>query len=285
MTVLDIRTKYRSELNSFYEEDELNEIISLAFESVKGFTKTDLTLKTDEPVNAEEQKRFDYVLSELKTGKPIQYILGYAWFYGMKFFVDEHVLIPRPETEELVRWIIEEDGNQKSGIRNLLDIGTGSGCIAVALNKKLPFVNVDALDVSDNALSVAKKNAELNHVQVTFILADVFHINPSAINKQYNVIVSNPPYVLHSDKPSLHERVLKYEPHLALFADEKDALIYYRAIGDFALLNLSKDGALFLEIHHQKANEVCELLQTKGFRDVEVRKDMSGKDRMVKAIR
>jgi release factor glutamine methyltransferase len=282
MKVRDVIADYREKLSAQYDKDELNEIISLALEAVKGFTKTALTMQSDAKLTTNEAYELGRILYDLKQNKPIQYILGYSWFYGMKFTVNEDVLIPRPETEELCRWIIET-AKHKAEIKNVLDIGTGSGCIAIAVKKNLSHLNVTALDVSGKALAVAKTNAEQNQTSIHLIHADI--LQQPALAQRFDIIVSNPPYVLHSDKTSLHERVIKHEPHLALFADEEDALVYYKAIADFAAQHLNENGILFFEIHESKGKEVTDLFISKSFRDVELRKDISGKDRMIKAVK
>jgi release factor glutamine methyltransferase len=283
MKVKDIKSEYQGELASIYERSELDEITSLAFEAVKGFSKTDMTIRMDEKVTAEEAYKLGKILSGLKQNKPIQQILGYAWFYGMKFIVNENVLIPRPETEELVQWIIHEVTDHRAPV-SILDIGTGSGCIAIALKKNIEDAKVFALDISDKALAVATKNAELNHTQIQFTHSDILSIPTpnSQLPSHLDILVSNPPYLLHSDKSTLQERVLDHEPHLALFAGEDD-LIYYKAIADFACNNLTKEGMLFFEIHEKKGEELKQLLEAKEFKNVQLRKDLSGKDRMIKA--
>jgi release factor glutamine methyltransferase len=287
MKVNEVRQWFREELSSLYEADELDEILFLVMEEVMPATirtKTDLIIKKNEIISDSEQKRLEKIISELKLNKPVQYILGYAWFDGMKLFVNESVLIPRPETEELVASIISQISNLKHPI-SILDIGTGSGCIAIALKKNIPQANVFALDISEKAIEVASKNAKANHAEINFILDDVFKLQ--TLNNELptlDIIVSNPPYVLHSDKSTLQARVMEHEPHLALFAGEEDALIYYRAIADMTVRFLKPGGMLFFEIHETKGNEIKEFLTAKGFKDVETRKDMSGKDRMVKAV-
>jgi release factor glutamine methyltransferase len=284
MKVREIRILFQQALSSMYEEEELEEILFLAMESVKGFSKTDSAMQADVDLSEKETQEFEKIIRELKTHKPIQYITGYSWFYGMKLLVNENVLIPRPETEELVTLIVEQNKSVNSKLK-ILDIGTGSGCIAIALKKKFPEAEVTALDISADALAVAKANAKAQHVHIHFIQQDM--LQPQTLKlepgTEFDIIVSNPPYVLHSDKPTLHERVIQYEPHLALFADEKDDLVYYLSIADYAFQFLTKGGQLFLEIHHLKGREVKQLLNNSGFIDIEVKKDMSGKDRIVKA--
>jgi release factor glutamine methyltransferase len=285
MTVRDVILKYRTELRPLYDGSELNEIISLVLEFVKGSSKTDMITKDNISLNDDEALQLQNILSELKTNKPVQYVLGYSWFYGMKLKVNQDVLIPRPETEELVRWIID-DYKSKFAIR-VLDIGTGSGCIPIALKKNISNAEVIAIDVSEKALEVAKKNARVNNVDVQFIQQDILQWNDASKQLQtpFDIIVSNPPYILQSDKSSLQERVLKYEPHLALFTGTEDDLIFYHSIADYAFHNLVADGSLYLEIHERKGEDVKALLAAKGFSSVELMEDMSGKERMVKACK
>jgi release factor glutamine methyltransferase len=288
MNVTEARLLFQNELHPLYEKDESDEIIFLVFEAVIPKiigTKADLIMKKEELISDVEHTRFEEILSELKMNKPVQYILGYSWFYGMKFIVNEDVLIPRPETEELVRKVISHFSFLKSQI-SILDIGTGSGCIAIALKKNLPNAIVSAMDISSKALDVAKRNAEMNEVKINFIQDDIFHLRTSdSVRRNFDIIVSNPPYVPLSDKPSLHQRVIAFEPHLALFADENDSLNFYKAISDVALQLLRPNGELYFEIHESAGCKVKELLSTKGFKNIDVIKDIQGKNRIIKATR
>ena len=193
----------------------------------------------------------------------------------LEFKVNKHTLIPRPETEELVHWVLQED------FTSALDIGTGSGCIAISLAKQSEG-NLSALDFSKEALEVAKENAKNSEVAIGFIRADI--LQQPALKQTFDVIVSNPPYVLESDKKLMHTNVLKHEPHTALFVEDEDALVFYNSIADFAQNHLNENGKLFFEIHENKGEEVLQILQKKGFSKLELRKDMQGKDRMVKAV-
>ncbi len=285
MKISDVVLKYRSELNNLYSEGELEQVIFLVLEHVKGFSKIDMVLKKDEVVSQNEQEQLDRILSQLMKSKPIQYVLGYAWFYGTKFKVNESVLIPRQETEELVEWIIQESRikNQESGLA-IIDICTGSGCIAVSLKRNLPGTEVYALDISEKALEVAKENATINQTPVQFIQEDIlFPISGSPI-LPFDLIVSNPPYVLESEKIKMQKKELDYEPHLSLFVNDNDPLLFYKKIADFALVNLKPKGRLYFEINEKKGKEVVELLIGKGFSDVILKKDLNGKDRMLRAI-
>jgi release factor glutamine methyltransferase len=211
---------------------------------------------------------------------PIQYILGETEFYGLPFYVNESVLIPRPETEELVDWIQKE--NYKSAELNILDIGTGSGCIAIALRHEFPSSTVDAFDVSEKALETAKQNATHNKLEVNFKAVDI--LNAPAFNKKWDIIVSNPPYITENEKDTILSNVLDHEPHLALFVPDNDPLLFYREIAFFAQQYLTPAGKLYFEINRNAGNHTLELLTGMGYRDVELRKDISGNDRMVRAI-
>lgn len=229
----------------------------------------------------EEQPLFE-ALSSLKLNKPIQHIIGTAHFMDLDFDVNEHVLIPRPETEELVRWILEDFENNEESLR-ILDMGTGSGCIPISLGKNLKNANIHALDISLEALKVAKKNAELHQVEVQFIEADML-VNPN-IDLEFDLIVSNPPYVRDLEKKEMHGNVLNHEPHLALFVSDDDPLIFYRNIVLFCERHLKMSGCLYLEINQYLGKEMVALLQEHNFSEIELRKDMFGNDRMVKAVK
>ncbi|WP_141882971.1 peptide chain release factor N(5)-glutamine methyltransferase, partial [Flavobacterium psychrophilum] len=221
------------------------------------------------------------VLLQLKEQKPIQYILGETQFFGLPFYVNENTLIPRPETEELVEWIIKE--NLKiSSLKNLkiLDIGTGSGCIAISLAKNLPNASVFAIDVSDKALATAQKNAVLNEVDITFIEKNI--LQTEDLNQEFDIIVSNPPYVRNLEKKEIHKNVLEYEPHLALFVEDNDSLLFYRKITELATRNLSNNGQLYFEINQYLGKETVELLEKYNFKNTTLKKDIYGNDRMIK---
>lgn len=296
MKIQDAIQLFRDELKNLYSADEIENFIFSSMNEYFGFTRRHLQLKANQTLGEKETERFKIILSELKNHKPIQYILGRTEFYGLKIRVNEYVLIPRPETEELVEMILKESPNAG----NILDIGTGSGCIAIALKKNISDATVSALDISDEALLIAKSNAILNQTHVNFLQADILQAsNPpfsgfllsqsgkgerekrrSGEGTSFDVIVSNPPYIRHSEKSTMSKNVLDYEPHIALFVNDDDALVFYKAISDFALQNLSPDGKLYFEINESLGKEVKHLLEGNGFKNVEVKKDMSGKDRI-----
>jgi release factor glutamine methyltransferase len=223
------------------------------------------------------------ILVKLQKEEPIQYILGNTEFYGLPFFVDNNTLIPRSETEELVAWVLEEAANFQSNKQiklSILDIGTGTGCIPISIAKNLPKAKISAIDISSEALIVAKQNALLNKVEVDFIELDI--LKTKKIPQEFDIIVSNPPYVRELEKAEIKNNVLKNEPHLALFVTNEDPLIFYNKIADFAKLQLSKNGLLFFEINQYLGKETSALLHKKGFKNIELRKDLFGNDRMIK---
>jgi release factor glutamine methyltransferase len=235
-------------------------------------------------------KKWKNIDSELKNQRPIQYILGETTFYGLSFLVNENTLIPRPETEELVELIIESTNYELRNTKlKVLDIGTGSGCIAISLAKHLPTSEVYAIDVSEEALVTAKKNAELNKVAIDFIstnILDVVTLSAVAgLDKQFDIIVSNPPYVRNLEKSEIKPNVLEYEPHLALFVDDIDPLLFYRKIAELAIKNLNPNGKLYFEINQYLGKETIKLLEDFGFRNVELKKDIYGNDRMLRATK
>lgn len=284
-TIKEVFTIFKQNLAAIYDAQEteaitlmvLTEILNASKATIKAFSEKELTLTQQEEANN--------ILTQLKTGKPLQYALGYTEFYGLKFLVNPSVLIPRPETEELVQWAIEAVGSFKLAVGglNILDIGTGSGCIAISLKKNLPASQVSAIDISTGALQMAKENAMLNEVDVNFIEADILNIKSEIKIPKSEIIISNPPYVTLLDKTQMHTNVTDFEPHTALFVPEDDPLLFYKAIADFAMNNLVANGLLFFEINEGLGRETVDLLESKGFKDVELRQDMGGRDRMVKA--
>lgn len=278
-------------LSSIYDEQEIESFFYLLLESYQGKKRIDLALNPDMEMDALQLIQWESALSELLNQKPIQYIIGATEFYGLPFMVNENTLIPRPETEELVDWIVAESRNSAMGSLKILDIGTGSGCIAISLAKNLPNAEVFALDVSEKALAVAKKNADTNKVKVNFIQADILKINdlvelPTSnfqLPTHFDIIVSNPPYVRHLEKAEIKPNVLEHEPHLALFVEDTDALLFYRKIVELAKENLVEKGKLFFEINQYLGKETLELLEKFGFNSTELKKDIYGNDRMTRS--
>ncbi len=282
-TIKDVFAEYRQGLNKLYEASEIEAITLLTVSEICHLSKAKIKAFPETELKEQRADKLSEILTELKTGKPIQYILGKTEFYGLTFKVDPSVLIPRPETEELVEWVIASIGNLQLADGSILDIGTGSGCIAISLKKNLPDFIVSAIDISTEALLTAKENAELNDVEVEFIEADILSPN-SPLTTHYSLIISNPPYVTLYDKTQMHTNVTDFEPHSALFVPEDDPLIFYKAIADFAACHLVPNGLLFFEINENYGNQIVKLLEDKGFKNIELRKDMSGRDRMVKAV-
>jgi release factor glutamine methyltransferase len=291
ITIKDVFEDYK-QLNKVYETKEIQAITLLAISEISGLSKASIKAFPERELSTEQTQKLKNTLTQLQTGQPIQYILGITEFYGLPFKVNPSVLIPRPETEELVEWILSSVGERQKvkGERlaqfagGVLDIGTGSGCIAISLKKNLPDALVSAIDISEGALQTARENAELNEVEVNFIKTDILNINSKIELPKSEIIVSNPPYVTLDDKKQMHTNVTNFEPHAALFVPEHDPLIFYKTIADFALLNLTPNGLLFFEINESYGQETLKLLKDKGFISTELRKDMSGRDRMIKAI-
>ena len=322
MLLKSYKTKFFQELSSLYDEKEIESFFYLILENFHQIKRIDLALNPQMRMNDKQLLHWESILSDLKKQKPIQYILGETEFYGLPFLVNENTLIPRPETEELVELIIKQ--NSKSEIPpepkvngaklnsklKILDIGTGSGCIAIALKKDLPNSEVFAIDISEEALETAKKNAQINQVEIHFIQADILKINnleqlPSSnsqlptsnsqlptsnfqlptSNSQlpttFDIIVSNPPYVRILEKQEINPNVLEYEPHLALFVEDEDALLFYRKIAQLALKSLTPNGKLYFEINQYLGIETLELIKSFGFKNVVLHKDIYGNDRMI----
>ena len=292
MNIKNLKTYFFTELQTIQEDAELESFFFILTEFLHNLKRIDVSLHPDFEIADSYFKKWQTIISELKNEKPIQYITGEAWFYGLRFEVNENTLIPRPETEELVEWIVESQKSkvenlniQKSNHLTILDIGTGSGCIPIALKQEIPNASVSAIDVSEKALEMARKNAIDNQVVVNFIQQDILQSSNLQISKSSNllfdVIVSNPPYVRNLEKQEIKRNVLDYEPHIALFVDDSDALLFYRKIAKLALKSLTPNGKLFFEINQYLAKETVELLEQLGFKNIELRKDFKGNDRMI----
>jgi len=278
---------FKRALAGIYDANETEALTLLALSEITSWSKAKIKAFPELQLAPEQSEKAKSMLTRLQTGEPIQYILGHTEFYGLNFKVNPSVLIPRPETEELVEWALASVGSGQLAVgSNVLDIGTGSGCIAISLKKNLPDANVSAIDISLKALETAKENAKLNAVEVNFIEGDILNpSNYSLLTNHYSLIISNPPYVTQHDKTQMHQNVTAFEPHTALFVPEDDPLLFYKAIADFAVKNLKTGGLLFFEINESLGKEMVELLEDKGFKDIELRKDMSGRDRMIKAVK
>jgi len=274
-----IKNTYQQFLKNISTQFEAREAISVArivfedafklfdYESSKAFIGTDILQEIE---------------ARLLKNEPVQYILGQADFYGLKLKVSPAVLIPRPETEELVYWILENKGIENPTI---LDIGTGSGCIPITLKKKMPQAKISAIDVSPTALDIARTNAALNKTKVSFILTDILEERLWSMLASFDIIVSNPPYIPQDERKLMPKQVLNYEPDLALFVENEQPLIFYIKIGQFALQHLNKGGQLYYECNEFNAKEVVELLEKMGFSKVELEKDLEGKERMIRALK
>jgi len=265
-------------LSNIYDQTESATIVDLVLENITGLKKIDRIIHKNKTFSPADKVLLKKYTAELIGHKPVQYVLQEAWFYGMKFYVNEHVLIPRPETEELIQWLLDDLQISKS--QNILDVGTGSGCIAIVLKKKLPLSTIDACDISKDALEVARHNAGLNEVSINFLELDFLN-NAQALS-MYDYIISNPPYIPLKDKIAMKKNVLVYEPHTALFVEDNNPLIFYKAIADFAMIKLLEDGRIFVELHEELSPAVEQLFLSKGFSSVEIKKDMQGKNRMMK---
>jgi len=283
-TVKDVSAAFREQLSALYDTNEIDSLCMIALTDITGTSSAKIKAFPELEIAEEQAEKIDNILVRLKTGEPIQYILGHTEFYGLPFKVNPSVLIPRPETEELVEWVISSVGSGQLAVDNILDIGTGSGCIAISLKKNLIDAQVSAIDISTEALNTAKENAELNNVDVDFILADILNLKSEIEHPKFEIIISNPPYVTLEDKKQMHSNVTDFEPHTALFVPENDSLIFYKAIADFAADHLEKDGLLFFEINEIYGKQLVELLTYKAFNNIELRKDMNGRDRMIKAV-
>ncbi|MBA4153290.1 peptide chain release factor N(5)-glutamine methyltransferase [Flavobacterium sp.] len=281
MEVKKYRSLFQNELSPFFDTMEIDQFFYLTLEKRHQLKRVDLALNPNFEITVEEEQYWDSVLTQLKTQKPIQYILGETSFYGLTFLVNEHTLIPRSETEELVQWILET--NPTSSEIALLDIGTGTGCIPITLKKNLPKATVFALDVSEKALEVATKNASMNQVEITFLQNDI--LATSRLEQQFDIIVSNPPYVRELEKNEINTNVLQFEPHLALFVADNDALLFYRKIAELAQVYLQPNGQLFFEINQYLGTEMVALVASYGFTEIELRQDIYGNDRMLRAVK
>jgi release factor glutamine methyltransferase len=280
-TVEQVVSRYREELGKIYSSHEAFQFAWLIFEYLRGWSKSEMILYEHTKINHSEDLFIEKALERLKNHEPIQYVIGETEFFGFPLDVNPSVLVPRPETEELVEWIREK---WDPSLSRILDIGTGSGCIAIALAKLLPGTSVCAWDISSKALSTALGNASKNNVRVRFREIDVFEAKPET-DEIYDIIVSNPPYVRYSEKVLMLPNVLNFEPSVALFVDDSDPLIFYRKIASFARQTLVVGGYLYLEINRDFGSDIKTLLLKAGFDDVELRSDLSGNHRMVKAVK
>lgn len=281
MQLKEIKNIYHKELDTLFPKEEVDSFFYMAIEHYLGLERFVLALEPNLTISKDEEDQLFRALSELRLQRPIQYVLGNTQFCDLDFKVNENVLIPRPETEELVYWILKELNHLGKEIA-VLDIGTGSGCIAISLSKNLPNAKVKGLDISNTAIQVAKENAEINNVLVDFVVFNALSLE--GFEGQYDLIVSNPPYVRELEKTAMNKNVLDHEPGSALFVPNEDPLLFYKSIVRFASGHLNKGGMLFFEINQYLGMETKKLMEEEGFSEIELREDMYGNPRMLKGI-
>ena len=270
----------RTQLSKIFTLGEIRVFTTLILKEVSNLSFSDIIACKFKDLSDNEKQNIISIVKRLLNNEPIQYILGKTEFYGLEFKVSPAVLIPRPETEELIEWILLET---KKINPHILDIGTGSGCIAIALAKKMQYATVDAWDISESALEIARQNAITNNVSVEFSNVDV--LKSLSVRKYFDIIVSNPPYIKESEKEKMEKNVLDYEPHEALFVANNDALIFYNRITDIAKENLNENGVLYFEINRANGVEIVQMLKRKGLMNIELKKDISGNNRMIRAMK
>jgi release factor glutamine methyltransferase len=293
MILKQYKINFIEALHSIYDKKEIESFFFIISEFLHQKKRIDLALEPNFSINENELEKWNSILSELKQEKPIQYILGETEFYGLRFLVNENTLIPRQETEELVDLILSENSKIEIPNPKILDIGTGSGCIAISLAKNLPNAKVYALDVSEKALDIAKQNAEINKVEINFINKSILEVEDleqltthnSQLTTKFDIIVSNPPYVRNLEKIEIKKNVLEYEPHLALFVEDNEALLFYRKIAQLAKINLVENGKLYFEINQYLGKETVELLENLDFKNIQLIKDIYGNDRMISCLK
>jgi release factor glutamine methyltransferase len=287
MTTASIYNHFKNQLKAVYDDREAENISDWIFENVTGLKRWERRGNRNKELNETDSEKLKKYLDELLKHKPVQYVLNEAWFYKRKFYVNENVLIPRPETEELVEWIVKDEKNNADGNSkqtNIIDIGTGSGCIPVSLKKELPEANVTAIDVSEKALVVSKKNAKKLNALIDFFQIDFLKEDEWKALPQIDIIVSNPPYIPINEKEILAKNVIDFEPEIALFVENNDPFIFYKAIAKFAKCHLKEKGRIYVEVHEEYAKQVKIIFENAGLIS-EIKKDIYGKERMVKAVK
>jgi len=280
--MLAVKKLIHENLDTLYSKQEIDSILNLILEKILGLSRLQIHLNQHETISGAKLAQIREIINRLSRFEPLQYILGETEFYGLTIKVTPAVLIPRPETEELVDWIIRDCTLSNPAI---LDIGTGSGCIPISLVKNIHGASAAGWDISEEALIIAKENAHINLVKVDFVQNDILHPNLPYNNEKFDLIVSNPPYVTHSEQSLMLKNVTEYEPHIALFVPDADPLIFYEAIAGFAVSYLKPGGNLYFEINEQYGGQICDLLASKGFLNIILKKDINGKNRMIKAGR
>ena len=289
MVLKTLRENFYKSLKGIYPDTEIQSFFNLLAECFLKMKRLDVTLNLYAPISGKKTEKFEDAVKRLKNYEPLQYILGVTEFYGLPFKVTESTLIPRPETEELVQWVVDA-AKAKTEAFSILDIGTGTGCIAISLAKNIPSATVYAMDVSKKALTVAKTNAKLNKVEVEFFEMDILNWRCGSLDivledLKFDFIVSNPPYVRELEKAQMSANVLRYEPALALYVEDDDPLVFYKTIAEFATTHLKADGQLFFEINQFLGLEMLHLLNASDFGNVELKKDIFENDRMVSATK
>jgi release factor glutamine methyltransferase len=281
MTIKALKEFFQDELGRIYPKEEILSFFYLLSEAYLSKSRIDLALTPILEVNPDQEISFLKALEQLKMEYPIQYIIGYTEFMDLVFEVNEQVLIPRPETEEMIRWILASTSKKTNN--TILDIGTGSGCIPIVLAKHLPESSIEAIDVSATALEVATRNARRHEVVINFIQNDILKMD--TLQNDYDIIVSNPPYVRESEKKLMRDNVLRYEPDLALYVSDTDPLLFYKQIAKLAAKGLKPNGYLYFEINQYLGAALCELLESLDFKNIELKKDIYGADRMIRAVK
>jgi release factor glutamine methyltransferase len=281
VTIYEASQQLLFQLFHLYDEREARNITDLVMEHVTGWTKIDRVMNKQVPLSQPKEELLKRMMTQLLDHMPVQYVLKEAWFAGMRFYVNEHVLIPRPETEELTDWVVKDLANDEK--ISVLDVGTGSGCIAVTLKKRLPHAEVFACDISAEAIVVAQMNAAAHLTDISFSACDFLNPEERNLLPDTDVIVSNPPYIPVNEKASMPKHVVQYEPHTALFVGDANPLLFYEAISAFARSKLKDGGAVYVEIHEDLEPGVKQLFRKFGFRRTDTSKDLQGKQRMIRA--
>ena len=285
MILKEFKLFFNEALSAIYQKTEIDSFFFILIEEKLKLQRIDTVLKPDFLITNKNLTDLKNIVKRLQKEEPVQYILGNTEFYGLPFLVNKNTLIPRTETEELVAWVLDEIkvlANNKITEPSILDIGTGTGCIPISLAKNLTSLNISAIDISPEALLIAKQNAILNKVTIEFIELDI--LNTESLPQEYDVIISNPPYVRELEKEEIKNNVLENEPHLALFVEDENPLIFYNKIADLAKQQLSKNGMLFFEINQYLGKETVNMLVKKGFKNIQLKKDLFGNDRMIKCV-
>jgi release factor glutamine methyltransferase len=282
MTIEEARKEVNNSIATIYEKSEANNITEIVMEHLTRWSRPERILNKEIPLSFTQKKLLSQIILRLQQHEPVQYLINEAWFAGLIFYVDKNVLIPRPETEELLDWIIKDVRSETSNVKKILDVGTGSGCIAIALKNKIPNAEIWGCDVSDEALNVARMNADALNATIDFLPLDFLDPDQRKQLPHVDIIVCNPPYVPQSDKNEMKKNVLEFEPATALFVPDNDSLVFYNAIADFGKEKLNDKGNIYVEINENLGDQVKNLFQSKGYSLVELKKDLQEKDRMIK---